>query len=323
LLRSDLLTRYQAYQIAIQNNFELPSEARALEDLPPIPGSMTSRCPRPVARWVEWRRLTRKWNNNDTSAIGLSASRHTERRSVGLTDFELRAEGNTLAFRGTRPCSTSGTTCTAVPTRAAGPNTSTSGAFDRTLSAKPDVVLNINHGEGGTGLPLARTTSGTLELRTDKKGLEPRASLDLRDPDVQALQVKVERGDVDQMSFAFRTIRQEWNDDEEKRTLLELSLDRGDVSIVTNGANPKTSVQLRDMIVALANMDPEEAAAEDAVARRRRARPTRRGPADACVVADREDRKRRRRRTGCAAGRRGQARLSIAHARRLAELDAR
>jgi HK97 family phage portal protein len=38
LLRSDLLTRYQAHQIAIRNNFELPSEARAVEDMPPLPG---------------------------------------------------------------------------------------------------------------------------------------------------------------------------------------------------------------------------------------------------------------------------------------------
>lgn len=38
LLRSDLLTRYQADQIAIQTGFMLRSEARALEDWPPIPG---------------------------------------------------------------------------------------------------------------------------------------------------------------------------------------------------------------------------------------------------------------------------------------------
>lgn len=38
LLRSDTLQRYEAHQIAIRNNFELPSEARALENLPPLPG---------------------------------------------------------------------------------------------------------------------------------------------------------------------------------------------------------------------------------------------------------------------------------------------
>jgi hypothetical protein len=87
-------------------------------------------------------------------------------------------------------------------------------AFDADAGREARRGTEYESWQGGTGLPLARTTSGTLELRTDKKGLLPSASLDLRDPDVQALQVKVERGDVNQMSFAFRTIRQEWNDDE-------------------------------------------------------------------------------------------------------------
>jgi HK97 family phage portal protein len=38
LLRSDLITRYESYQIGIRNNLLLPSEARALEDLPELPG---------------------------------------------------------------------------------------------------------------------------------------------------------------------------------------------------------------------------------------------------------------------------------------------
>lgn len=186
----------------------------------------------------------------------------TERRNVGLTDFEIRAEGNTLAFRGYASLFDVGYEMYGGPEKGGWTEYVDKKAFDRTLSAKPDVVLNINHGEGGTGLPLARTTSGTLDLRTDSKGLLPAASLDLRDPDVQALQVKVERGDVNQMSFAFRTIRQEWNNDEEERRLLEVSLDHGDVSIVTSGANPKTSFQLRELINALADVDPDQAAAE-------------------------------------------------------------
>lgn len=188
----------------------------------------------------------------------------TERRSIHLevNDFELRSDGDTLKFEGYASLFGVGYDMYGGPEKGGWTEYVDKRAFERTLSSKPDVVLNLNHGEGGTGLPLARTTSGTLELRTDKKGLRPSASLDLRDPDVQALQVKVERGDVNQMSFAFRTIRQEWDDEETSRTLLELSLDRGDVSIVTNGANPKTSVQLRNMIEALANMDPDQAAEE-------------------------------------------------------------
>jgi HK97 family phage portal protein len=38
VLRTDLLSRYQAHEIGIRARFLLPDEARALEDLPPIPG---------------------------------------------------------------------------------------------------------------------------------------------------------------------------------------------------------------------------------------------------------------------------------------------
>ncbi|ALL74271.1 hypothetical protein AD006_01135 [Pseudonocardia sp. EC080610-09] len=38
LLRTDTLTRYQAHEIALRNKFLMPSEVRALEDLPAIPG---------------------------------------------------------------------------------------------------------------------------------------------------------------------------------------------------------------------------------------------------------------------------------------------
>jgi HK97 family phage portal protein len=38
LVRTDLLTRYQAHESAIRAGWKLPSEVRELEDLPPIPG---------------------------------------------------------------------------------------------------------------------------------------------------------------------------------------------------------------------------------------------------------------------------------------------
>ena len=41
------------------------------------------------------------------------------------------------------------------------------GAFAKTLDEKPDVVLLLNH----EGLPLSRTTNGTLTLREDERGL--------------------------------------------------------------------------------------------------------------------------------------------------------
>jgi HK97 family phage prohead protease len=119
-------------------------------------------------------------------------------------------------------------------------------AFDRTLSLGPDVRLLVDH----EGQPLARTKSGTLELSTDSQGLHARATLDPSDPDVQRLLPKMRRGDLDEMSFAFRVPAggDSWdhsNPERTLRTLNEVSLAGGDVSVVTYPANPTTSVSVR------------------------------------------------------------------------------
>lgn len=116
-----------------------------------------------------------------------------------------------------------------------------SGAFKRTLGRKPDVRLLLNH----DGLPLARTTSQTLTLDTDSKGLRVQASLDPSDPDVAAMVPKMKRGDLNQMSFAFRVDSDLWEDDFSKRTLRELDLNNGDVSVVTYPANPHATAAIR------------------------------------------------------------------------------
>jgi len=117
------------------------------------------------------------------------------------------------------------------------------GAFTRTLSEDPDVLLLINH----AGLPLARSKSGTLRLAQDNVGLRVEADLDASDPDVQALLPKMRRGDVDEMSFGFRVPRdgQQWSEDYSERTITEVNLARGDVSVVSYGANPATVAALR------------------------------------------------------------------------------
>lgn len=127
-------------------------------------------------------------------------------------------------------------------------------AFDITLREKPDLHLLINH----AGMPLARTKSGNLDLVADTTGLKVVARLDKRDPEVQSLAVKMERGDMDEMSFAFRVKAQSWraadgfeDDDQSDRTITEVSLHKGDVSVVNWGANPNTSVGLRSVSDAL------------------------------------------------------------------------
>lgn len=113
-------------------------------------------------------------------------------------------------------------------------------AFDKALAERDDVRLLVNH----DGIPLARSKSGTLELRADGIGLFVRAdNLDLRNPTAQEMRSAMERGDIDEMSFAFRATRQEWNEDYTERRITELRL--FDVSVVTYPANPATHVHIR------------------------------------------------------------------------------
>jgi len=117
----------------------------------------------------------------------------------------------------------------------------TPGAFRKTLSETPDVRLLVNH----EGLPLARTKNGTLTLTEDEVGL--RFDADIADTqEGRDIYTLVSRGDVDQMSFAFRVIRQKWNADRTERMLTEVSLADGDVSVVTYPAYPATTVEARE-----------------------------------------------------------------------------
>ena len=115
------------------------------------------------------------------------------------------------------------------------------GAFRKTLTETPDVRLLVNH----EGLPLARTKNGTLTLTEDERGLYFNAEL-ADTQEARDIHTLIARGDVDQMSFAFRVIRQKWSEDRSRRVLTEVSLSDGDVSVVTYPAYPTTSVEARE-----------------------------------------------------------------------------
>lgn len=120
------------------------------------------------------------------------------------------------------------------------------GAFSKTLADAADVRLLVNH----EGMPLARTTSGTLKLAEDDHGLHVEASLDSSNPKVQELSSAMDRGDLNQMSFGFRTIADAFNEKPEdgglpQRDLKELSLRNGDVSPVTFPAYEGTTAAIR------------------------------------------------------------------------------
>jgi HK97 family phage prohead protease len=127
-----------------------------------------------------------------------------------------------------------------------------SGAFGKTLSEQADVRLLLNH----EGLPLARTKSGTLRLTEDSTGLAVNADLEPRSGLVNDIRSAMERGDLDEMSFAFQVTRQEWSPDYTQRDIQEVRL--FDVSVVTYPANPATSAALRG-IEAVDQLDDDAA----------------------------------------------------------------
>jgi len=108
------------------------------------------------------------------------------------------------------------------------------GAFDVTLAAGPDVAFLLNH----RGATMARTKSGTLTLSVDDEGLVSDAYCNPERSDVRDLAHAINDGDIDQMSFAFRIVRGAWSPDYTEYRILEVDLDRGDVSAVNFGANP-------------------------------------------------------------------------------------
>ena len=116
-------------------------------------------------------------------------------------------------------------------------------AFNKTLSDGADVRFLVNH----EGLPLARTKSGTMTLTPDEVGLRVDVpALDMSNPTAVELVSALARGDVDQMSHAFRTVRQEWSPDYMERRILEVEL--FDVSAVTYPANDVTVLALRSSV---------------------------------------------------------------------------
>ena len=162
----------------------------------------------------------------------------TERRTFTVRDIEARqAEDGTMRMAG----------YAAVFNEASLPlpfiEKIAPGAFSKTLQETPDVRLLANH----EGLPMARTKNGTMRLYEDETGLYFEAEL-ADTQEARDLYTLVARGDVDQMSFAFRVIRQNWSKDRTERTLTEVSLADGDVSIVTYPAYPATSVEAREAI---------------------------------------------------------------------------
>jgi len=132
------------------------------------------------------------------------------------------------------------------------------GACSRAIK-EDDIRAAFNH---DSNYILGRNKAGTLQLSEDDKGvffeINPL-------PDTQwcrDLQVSISRGDINQCSFKFSVIKDQWEDKKMPvRTLLDMKL--YDVSIVTYPAYPQTSVKVRDYINALSNPDEQSASPQE------------------------------------------------------------
>lgn len=115
------------------------------------------------------------------------------------------------------------------------------GAFKKTIK-EADVRALLNH---DSNYVLGRNKAGTLRLSEDKKGL----AVEIDPPDNQwadDLMVSMKRGDIDQMSFGFDSVKEEWDSDLQERELVEVRL--FDVSVVTFPAYDQTDASVRSII---------------------------------------------------------------------------
>lgn len=112
------------------------------------------------------------------------------------------------------------------------------GAASKSIAERDNVYLFFDH----EGFSLASTKDGTLSLESDKIGLYNESRIDASSPHSMEVVRRIQSGQLDAMSLAFKTHRDEWNDDYTERRITEMQL--FDVSVVSFPANPATVVQM-------------------------------------------------------------------------------
>lgn len=113
-------------------------------------------------------------------------------------------------------------------------------AFDEALD--DDIRCLINH---DTRLVLGRNIAGTLQLRVEEKGLWGEVKINSNDQDAVNVYERVKRGDVNQCSFGFDIVAEEFEDrgDSVHWTIKAVKL--YEVSVVTFPAYEETGVEAR------------------------------------------------------------------------------
>lgn len=120
------------------------------------------------------------------------------------------------------------------------------GAFARAIKGEDDVRALVNH---DSSMVIGRSTSKTLRLIDEADGL--RYEVDMPDTSfARDLMTSIERGDINQTSFGFRKIKDQWSEEWTKegitidiRELLEVEL--LDVSPVAYPAYTENTVAMR------------------------------------------------------------------------------
>jgi len=116
------------------------------------------------------------------------------------------------------------------------------GAFADSIEAGDDVRALFNH---DPNYVLGRSRNGTLRLAEDEVGLR----VEFEPPDTQQARdvvTLIERGDVNQMSFAFAVLEEKWRIDDMERYVRRIMRAKlYDVSPVTYPAYPATDVGVR------------------------------------------------------------------------------
>lgn len=116
------------------------------------------------------------------------------------------------------------------------------GAFTQSLSER-DVVALLGHMRDR---PVGRMSRGTLVLAEDAKGLA--FTNDLPDTsDGRDLAVQIERGDIEGMSFGFRTLKEEWDETVEPPLRTVIQAEIYEITYTAFPAYPDTSVGMRSL----------------------------------------------------------------------------
>lgn len=175
-------------------------------------------------------------HDEEEKPMGYRSNPNKEIRTFNVQDLELRQEGDDNVVVGY------GSVFNTLSNELGGFREIISeGAFDGRLN--DDVRFLINH----DGLPLARTTNGTLKLTTDERGLKYEAKVANTSLGRDLIEL-MRNGTINQSSFAFVVEDDSWEmrDGINVRTINKVSR-LYDVSAVTYPAYEEASVALRSM----------------------------------------------------------------------------